>query len=217
MFRPEKHAARLQHSASFVAMPAPPIDHFMKSVNLAVAINADFVPPTDKDALLYIRPVLFASGPQIVLAPPAEFTFCVYVQPGISYHGISPVDAVILEDFDRAAPRGTGSAKVGGNYAPTIPWMGKARAQGYPITLHLDSKTNTEIEEFSTSAFLGVKRDGNDYTLTAPDSKNVVQSVTSGACMEIAKQLGWKTEQRSVSGICLSVALSVLKSILGQI
>ena len=64
----------------------------------------------------------------------------VYVLPVGVYHGVHPVDALILEDFDRAAPFGTGSAKVGGNYAPVLKHAESARENGYGITLHLDSK-----------------------------------------------------------------------------
>ncbi len=115
------------------------------------------------------------------------------------YHGVHPVKALILEEFDRSAPDGTGCVKVGGNYAPVLRWSEKARNEGYGITLHLDSKTRTEIDEFSTSGFIGVKKEGENITLVVPDSKNVIASVTSNSCLEIAKSLGWKTEIRSVS------------------
>jgi branched-chain amino acid aminotransferase len=117
------------------------------------------------------------------------------------YHGVHPVKALILEEFDRSAPDGTGSAKVGGNYAPVLRWSDKARNEGYGITLHLDSKTRSEIDEFSTSGFIGVKKDGEDITLVVPDSKNVIQSVTSDSVLDIARSFGWKTECRSVSEI----------------
>ena len=35
-------------------------------------------------------------------------------------------------------------------------WSDKARDEGYGITLHLDSQTRSEIDEFSTSGFIGV-------------------------------------------------------------
>jgi branched-chain amino acid aminotransferase len=135
----------------------------------------------------------------VALAPPEEYTFCVFVQPGSSYHGIKPLDALILEDFDRSAPHGTGSAKVGGNYAPVYRWSDQAKREGFFLTLHLDSKTRTEIEEFSTSAFLGVRREGSQYTLVVPDSRSVIESVTSNSCVELAMSLGWKVEARPVS------------------
>jgi branched-chain amino acid aminotransferase len=186
-------------SASAVSIPPIPPSIFIDSVKLAVSRNAEYVPPHEAEALLYVRPVVFGSSGHLGLTAPEEFTFCVYTQPGNAYHGVRAMDALILEDYDRAAPNGTGAVKVGGNYAPVIKWSNKARAEGYGITLHLDSKTQSEIEEFSTSGFVGVKTDGDGYTLVVPDSKNVVQSVTSESCMELAKSQGWKVEKRPVS------------------
>ena len=206
IFRPETHAARFSHSASYVSIPPIPTSHFLTSVKLAVARNASFVPPHSSEALLYIRPLVFGSSGHLSLTPPSEFTFVVYVQPGTTYHGVQPLDALVLEDFDRAAPHGTGSAKVGGNYAPVMKWSDGARKEGFGITLHLDAATHTQIEEFSTSGFIGIRKtkaegEGNpeDIILVVPDSKNIVQSVTSDSCAVIAESLGWKTEKRPVS------------------
>lgn len=106
VFRPGEHAKRLIHSASRVALTAPPNELFIKCVNLAVESNAGYVPPHHIPALFYIRPLLFGNGPRISIAPPLEATFCVFVQPAFAYHGFHAVNALIMEDFDRAAPRG---------------------------------------------------------------------------------------------------------------
>ncbi|KAL1962946.1 hypothetical protein VTN77DRAFT_9042 [Rasamsonia byssochlamydoides] len=205
IFRPDFHATRFAHSSAFVSIPPMPNALFVQCVELAVSRNAEFVPPHDTEALLYIRPVVFGSAPQIALMAPSEFTFCVYVAPGNSYHGIRPLDALVMDEFNRAAPKGTGSAKVGGNYAPVIRWQDKARAQGFPLTLHLDSKTGTEIEEFSTSAFIGVIAGEEDSRvgcrptrLVVPESQNIIDSVTSDSCTQIAKSLGWIVEKRAI-------------------
>ena len=199
IFRPRKNAARLQHSASFISIPLVPIDHFLHCVRIAVAMNAEYVPPHATGAAMYIRPLLFGSSAQLGLNPPQEYTFCVYVLPTGVYHGTHPVDAVILEEFDRTAPHGTGSAKVGGNYAPVLRWSEKARDEGYGITLHLDSKTRTEIDEFSTSGFIGVhKKEDGTATLVVPNSANIVDSVTSDSVCQIAQSFGWKVEKRRV-------------------
>ena len=188
----------MNHSASFVSIPPIPEDHFIECLRLAVAKNAPFVPPHNTEALLYIRPLILGSSPQLSLSPPSDYTFCVYVNPGTAYHGVRPLDALILEDFDRAAPRGTGSAKVGGNYAPVMRWSDQARREGYGITLHLDSQTRSDIEEFSTSAFIGVKEQDDGCTLVIPNSQSVIQSVTSDSCIGLAKSLGWNVEKRPV-------------------
>lgn len=135
------------------------------------------------------------------LTPPNEYTFAVYTQPGNAYHGIRPMPAVLMEDFHQSAPRGTGGYKVGGNYAPCTRWQGKARQMGYGLTPHLDSKTRrSEIEKFSTSGLVGVRREADVKTkLCIPDSTNIVDSVTSDSIATIAKSLGWTVEKRKVS------------------
>ncbi|KAH0122519.1 branched-chain amino acid aminotransferase, partial [Aureobasidium melanogenum] len=148
---------------------------------------------------MYIRPLLFGSSAQLGLSPPEEYTFVVWVLPVGVYHGVHSVPALILEDFDRAAPHGTGSAKVGGNYAPVLRFSERARNDGYGITLHLDSRTRSEIDEFSTSAFLGVKKDGEKTTLVVPDSKNVIESVTADSVCHIARSFGWTVEKRAIN------------------
>ncbi|KAK5010356.1 hypothetical protein LTR16_002595, partial [Cryomyces antarcticus] len=198
IFRPTMNAERMQHSASFISIPEVPKDHFNRCCHLAVSLNAAFVPPHETGAAMYIRPLLFGSSAQLGLNPPEEYTFCVYVLPVGVYHGVHPVAALILEEFDRAAPEGTGSAKVGGNYAPVLRWSEKARNEGYGITLHLDSRTRTEIDEFSTSGFIGVRQEGDKYTVVVPDSKNVIKSVTADSVCEIAKSLGWTVECRAI-------------------
>ncbi|KAK2628291.1 hypothetical protein QTJ16_002937 [Diplocarpon rosae] len=198
IFRPNRNASRLAHSAAVVSIPPVPEAIFSECVHAAVSLNAAYVPPHETGAAMYIRPLVFGSSAQLGLSPPEEYTFCVYVLPVGDYHGTHPVKALILEDFDRAAPNGTGNAKVGGNYAPVLRWSDKARNEGYGITLHLDSKTSSEIDEFSTSGFIGVKGTGDDITLVTPDSKCVIASVTSDSCLEIARSFGWKTETRSI-------------------
>lgn len=130
-----------------------------------------------------------------------------YVMPTGVYHGLHPVDALILEDFDRAAPEGTGSAKVGGNYAPVLRFSERARNEGFGITLHLDSRTRGEIDEFSTSGFIGVRRNASRegekeegaYTIVVPDSKQIIESVTSDSICQIAREIfGWTVEKRPI-------------------
>ncbi|KAI5866524.1 branched-chain amino acid aminotransferase II [Durotheca rogersii] len=198
VFRPDRNALRMQHSAEFISIPPVPVDLFVDAVKAAVSLNAEYVPPHETGAAMYIRPQIYGSSAQLGLNPPEEYTFCVYVLPTGVYHGTHPVKALILDEFDRAAPNGTGSAKVGGNYAPVLRWSDKARSEGYGITLHLDSATHSEIDEFSTSGFIGATVDGDSVTLVVPDSKNVIQSVTANSVTEIGRSFGWRVEKRSI-------------------
>ncbi|KAL9102094.1 MAG: hypothetical protein Q9163_002717 [Psora crenata] len=199
IFRPSQNAERMAHSAGFVSMPAVPKDLFLRCCHLAVSRNAEFVPPHETGASMYIRPLLLGSSAELGLSPPDEYIFCVFVCPVGVYHGARPVTAIILEEFDRAAPKGTGSAKIGGNYAPVLRWIEKAKEEGFGITLHLDSKTRSMIDEFSTSGFVGVKQEGEHFTVVMPDSNSVIKSVTSDSVCQIARSFGWTVECRPVA------------------
>ncbi|RYP22848.1 hypothetical protein DL765_001444 [Monosporascus sp. GIB2] len=199
VFRPDRNAVRMQHSAEVVACPPVPVELFLDAVRAAVSLNAEYVPPHETGAAMYIRPQIYGSSAQLGLSAPEEYMFCVYVLPTGVYHGTHPVDGLILDDFDRAAPNGTGNAKVGGNYAPVLRWSGRAAQEGFGITLHLDSATHSEIDEFSTSGFVGAIVNGDDdVTLVVPDSNNVIRSVTSESITEIGRSFGWKVERRSI-------------------
>ncbi|KAK9853429.1 hypothetical protein MYU51_006527 [Penicillium brevicompactum] len=199
IFRPDRNALRMQHSAEVVSMPLVPEDVFIECVRLAVGLNAEYVPPHSSGAAMYIRPVLFGSSAQLGLSPPDGYTLAVFAMPTGVYHGASAVDALILEDFDRCAPFGTGNAKVGGNYAPVLRHSDRARREGFGITLHLDSATRSEVDEFSTSAFIGVKREDGLVTVIQPDSRNAIDSVTAASVLEIARFLGYRVEKRRVA------------------
>lgn len=200
IFRPDRNAVRLQHSAEVACMPPVPVELFLQACKAAVALNAGYVPPHETSAAMYIRPQIYGSSAQLGLSAPEEYTFCVFVIPTGVYHGSHPVKALILDEFDRAAPNGTGHAKVGGNYAPVLRWSDRARTEGFGITLHLDSARHEDIDEFSTSGFIGVKKGSgdNDITLVVPDSKCVIDSVTSHSILELAKSYGWKVEKRVI-------------------
>lgn len=206
IFRPDRNAMRLQHSARVLSMPPVPSDLFIQACRSAVALNGMYAPPHASGGALYIRPQLYGSSPQLGLQAPEDYTFCVFVIPTGRYLGARAVRALIVDDFDRAAPRGTGHAKVGGNYAPVLRWSDQARSEGFGLTLHLDSLRHEEVDEFSTCGFIGVlsSTEPNDLgrtdpiTLVVPDSPCVINSVISDSVQCIARSLGWRVEKRRI-------------------
>ncbi|KAI9303128.1 branched-chain amino acid aminotransferase [Cunninghamella echinulata] len=204
IFRPSVNAERMQRSADMAYMPRVPVEIFETAVKRMVEANLEFVPPKESGGSMYIRPLLFGSGPFIGMGPAPEFTFLVFGMPVGNYYkdGVKPVDAYVIEDFDRTAPRGTGATKVGGNYAPTFKPMHDAKELGFPITLHLDSKTNTYIDEFSTSNFVALTHPDpvtGKIKFVTPDANTVLRSVTRLSLEDIASQkLGWEIEERQV-------------------
>lgn len=210
LFRPDENAKRMCHSASIVSMPDVPEDLFYEACHTAVGKNLEFVPPYaphGASGSMYVRPLLFASGAELVPMAPKEFMFLVWVTPTGSLYGTSggkapAVDAFVIEEFDRAAPRGVGHAKLAGNYAPVFRHQAKAKKEGYAITLHLDSKHRTHIDEFSTSNFIGIKKPSGvadeKPTLVVPASESILKSVTTKSLIGIAESFGWTIEPRPV-------------------
>ena len=110
--------------------------------------------------------------------------------------GLKPVPAIVIDDYDRAAPRGVGNAKVAGNYAADLLPNMAAKKAGYPIGLYLDAKTKSFVEEFSTSNFLAIDKNGAYVT---PRSDAILASVTNKSLMELAADEGMDVQQRQVT------------------
>ena len=197
IFRPEENGKRMEKTAIRTVMPPMPVERFVEACEKVVAANEEFVPPYGTGGSMYLRPLLIGTGPQIGVAPAKEYTFMVMVMPVGAYYkgGLKPVRACILDDWDRAAPHGMGDVKVGGNYAASLFAHEKAKHDGWPVELYLDAKEHKYVEEFSTSNFLGITKDGKYVT---PDSCSVLPSVTNLSLREVAADLGMTVERRQI-------------------
>jgi len=196
LFRPDENAKRMASSAARLLIPEVPADLFLSACKAAVRENVEFVPPYGTGGSLYVRPLLFGSGPKIGLSPADEFTFLVLVTPVGDYYagGPAPVTAIVTTDYDRAAPRGVGHVKCAGNYAADLLPNTLAKRAGYPINLYVDAADQRSVEEFGTSNFVGLI--GNTYV--TPDSPSVLPSVTNKTLATLAEDAGMVVERRTV-------------------
>lgn len=196
IFRMADNAARLQSSCDGILMEKLPVELFEKAVKLAVKLNIDYVPPYESGASLYIRPLLIGSGPEIGVKPASEYLFLVFVMPVGPYfpEGFKPTDLVIMRQYDRAAPQGTGKYKVGGNYAASLVAGQKAKKGGYSAVLYLDSKEKKYLDECGPANFFGIKNN----TYITPESESILPSITNKSLMTLASEIGLKVEKRKV-------------------
>eukprot|EP00308_Calcidiscus_leptoporus_P025314 CAMPEP_0119377462 /NCGR_PEP_ID=MMETSP1334-20130426/45073_1 /TAXON_ID=127549 /ORGANISM="Calcidiscus leptoporus, Strain RCC1130" /LENGTH=321 /DNA_ID=CAMNT_0007396399 /DNA_START=70 /DNA_END=1035 /DNA_ORIENTATION=- len=197
IFNSSANAARMQSGSRRLAMPEVPTALFNEAVDRVVRDNIDYVPPYGIGGALYIRPFLFGHGCKLGLGAAPEYSFCTITAPvGAYYKGnLEAVDALVVEDYDRAAPRGVGGIKAAGNYAPdTLPSQ-DAKSMGYPVCLYLDAKEQAYVEEFSTSNFIGITADG---TLVTPTSPSILPSCTKQVVLNVARELQMKVEERPV-------------------
>ncbi|KNC86470.1 branched-chain amino acid aminotransferase [Sphaeroforma arctica JP610] len=197
LFRPDENAKRLNRSAKRLMMPTLDPDFFIEAVMKAVKENIRFVPEFGTGSL-YIRPYMFATQPVLGLDPATEYKFVVFVVPvGDFYSGaVQSIPAFVVENSDRAAPLGVGAAKVAGNYAASMASTREAKANGYPITLFLDAKTRTYVEEFATSNFVGISACGQKYL--TPCSASILASITNKSLEALASDLGLSVERRPI-------------------
>ncbi len=196
VFRPDQNAQRLQKSCKRIFMPEISEEMFLDAVRRVVSANAHFVPPYGTGASLYIRPLVIGTGAKVGLGPAPEYLFVVMVTPVGPYYkgGFNPVKALIVEEFDRAAPLGVGDCKVGGNYAAGLGGGQFGKDKGFPVVLYLDSAEKKYIDEFSTSNFIAIKGD----TFVSPASHSILPSITNDSLGIMAADMGMKVERRPV-------------------
>ena len=147
-------------------------------------------------ASLYLRPTLIGTNPQLGVQSSKESTFIMLCSPVGAYVGgaLDAVDVVIARNYDRAAPNGSGSFKVGGNYACSLYSLNVAHELGYKAVLYLDPATRKYIDEFNSSNFFAIK--GNTYI--TPKSPSILPSITNMSLETVAAHLGMEVERRPV-------------------
>ena len=197
MFRPEENAKRLQRSANYLGIEAPSTELFIQMCERCIKENEEFLPPYEATgASLYIRPTLIGSNPQLGVQSSKESLFMILCSPVGAYVGgaLDAVDVVIARNYDRAAPNGSGSFKVGGNYACSLRSLNIAHEQGYKAVLYLDPSTKTKIDEFNSSNFFAIK----DNRYITPKSDSILPSITNMSLETVAAHLGMEVERREV-------------------
>lgn len=195
-FRIKDNAKRLQSTCRGILMPELPTELFEAMVKKVVKLNERFVPPYESGASLYIRPLLIGTGAQVGVHPANEYLFVIFVSPVGPYFkgGFATNDYVIIREYDRAAPLGTGRYKVGGNYAASLAANKMAHDAGYASEFYLDAKEKKYIDECGAANFFGIK-DGKYIT---PKSSSILPSITNRSLQQLAKDLGMEVEVRPI-------------------
>lgn len=196
IFRLEENARRLQSSCDGIMMAKLPVDKFVEACKKIVKLNERFIPPYESGSSLYIRPLLIGTGAQVGVSPSKEYMFVVFVTPVGPYFkgGFKTSPVVILRQYDRAAPLGTGIYKVGGNYAASLVAGHKAHELGYAAVLYLDAKEKKYIDECGPANFFGIKNN----TYITPESTSILPSITNDSLITLAKDLGMQVERRQI-------------------
>ncbi|RYP06343.1 hypothetical protein DL764_003220 [Monosporascus ibericus] len=142
------------------------------SISLHEEIRENRGVSADPSRPIFISGLCRAAPPFVSRAP-----FCVYVAPMPlgAQDGAPPVKALVLDNFDRATPQGTGHAKAE---------IDEFSASG----LLAVKKHSPDIDRAGHDA------DGGnfDVTIVVPDSPTMLGSLTSDSFQHIARSFGWK-------------------------
>ena len=197
LFRPEENAKRMINSCQRLLMPEFPVEKFVEAAKAVVKANEKWVPPYNTGSTLYLRPYLMGVGDNIGVSPATEYIFSIFAMPVGPYFkgGLTPTN-FIVSDYDRAAPHGTGAAKVGGNYASSLLPGKKAHDRNFSDCIYLDPATHTKIEEVGSANFFGITKDNRFVT---PKSPSILPSITKYSLLYLAEHhLGMQVEEGDV-------------------
>jgi branched-chain amino acid aminotransferase len=198
LFRPELNSERMEAAATRLLMPVVPRQMFIDAVEQVVRANYSWVPPYGSGASLYIRPLLIGIGENLGLKPAKKYEFRVFCSPVGPYYknaGLAVI-SLAVSDLDRAAPHGTGSFKIGANYAGGLLATRRAQELDANEALFLDAREQRYIDE-AGSANIVIAMTGNRFV--TPKSDAVLPSITRRSLMVLAKdKLKLKTENRPV-------------------
>ncbi len=192
LFRPDKHVARMQHSAAKLLVPVPDATALMRSLHMAVDAAKDHIP--DYPGALYLRPTLFGVEENIGAAarPPGAARYIVLASPVGDYFagGLKPLRLKVDDEAMRSTPV-LGEVKTGGNYAAAMQHLARARQE-----VNADQVLFAPggiVQETGAANFILV--DGKEL-LTKPLDGSILAGVTRDSILTLARDAGFTVTER---------------------
>ena len=201
IFRPDMNIARMKNTCERMCMPEVPGDLFLEGLKAVIYEDRDWI-PTAPGTSLYIRPFLFGDEVSFSVLPAQHYRFMIILSPTGSYYaandgGLTTTRIFVEDEYIRAAPGGTGYAKVGGNYGGGMRASQDAIKHDCKDVLWLDAEEHKYVEEIGTSnAFFKI----GDEVITAPlDSGTILPGITRNSVIQLLTKWGVKVSERKLS------------------
>ncbi len=197
LFRTIENCKRFNQSARRAVMPEVDIEHHFEAIRKLVELENRWV-PNGAGQSLYIRPTMIATAPRLGLKPGGSYLHFVILSPSGAYFvdGFNPVSVYISDEFVRAVPGGTGSVKMGGNYAAAIYVAQQVYDKGYHQVLYLDGIERKYIEEVGAMNIAFVMN--GKHIVTPKLSGSILPGITRKSVLEMAPDLGYTVSEERI-------------------
>lgn len=194
LFRPDANNKRMNKSAERLCMPAIGKEFFVEGIKALVSLDQEWIPRIPGYSL-YIRPFMFATDEYVGIRPSENYRFIIFCCPVGNYY-TAPLKVKVSDNYVRAFPRGTGYAKVAGNYAAGMMPLKHAREEGFDQLVWLDGKELKYVEESGTmNLFFQI----GDTLVTPVAEGTILEGITRDSVIRLARHLGIKIEIRKIS------------------
>lgn len=195
IFRLDDHVARMLVSIEKLRMPVP--DPSMIHQMIIDAVTADKAHTPVNPGALYIRPTFIGTAPNIGAAATPSNTGMLYVitSPVGDYFagGIRPLTIYLEHDTPRTTPQ-FGMVKSGANYVMALgPTLDAKRDHVADQVLFA---TGGDVTETGAANFFMVD---DERVITRNLDSSFLHGITRRSVLQIAKDLGYEVEERSIS------------------
>ncbi|GLD97753.1 hypothetical protein PINS_up006450 [Pythium insidiosum] len=193
LFRPDMNMKRLNSSMKRLLLPQFDEDELTECLKELLRVDRDWVPEGDGYSL-YIRPTGISTHPYIGVGASLKAKIFIILSPVGPYYpeGFNPVKLYANDTFIRAWPGGTGSYKVGANYAPGILPQAAAGAKGYSQNLWIFGADHEVTEVGTMNLFIHwINEKGEEELATPPLSRgDILPGITRDSILTLARE--WK-------------------------
>ncbi|KAM0746613.1 branched-chain amino acid aminotransferase II [Meredithblackwellia eburnea MCA 4105] len=189
IFRPDMNMKRMNKSAARLLFPQ--FDPFVMTELIKKVVEADqHWVPTQEGYSLYLRPTMIANGGGLGGKAPSKVLFFVIMSPCGPYHatGFKPVSLMAMSESVRAWPGGTGSFKLGANYAGGYRHQAEVAQKGHQAILWLHGPEHALTEVGMMNLCLVFKKDDGTIELTTcPLNDMILPGVTRDSVLTLAR------------------------------
>ena len=203
LFRPDKNVARLNNSASRIALPTVEPEPLIELIKQFAGMEERFIPAA-KGYSLYLRPTLIGTQRTLGVGPPGSALLYVIACPVGPYYptGFKAVSLEATSYAVRAWPGGVGDKKLGANYAPCIVPQLQAAKRGFHQNLWLFGEEEYVREVGTMNFFVAVrdKETGRNELWTAALDGTILDGVTRDTVIDLARERlvpeGWAIKEK---------------------